>query len=100
MGFKEVKRKAIECIKNDHVRHVARGVEKNLFASGELTSAEVINIIGSCQGDCYETDKHHFLDIEVHILRPRGKYDGFYIKFFFVEPDILFISVHLSDVRG
>ena len=100
MGFKEVKERAIECIKCDQVRHVERYLDKNLFASGAISPEEMIQIIGSCRGDCYETNKHHFLDTDVHIFKPRGKYDGLYIKFFFVEPDILFISVHQSDYRG
>lgn len=100
MGFKEVKERAIQCIKWDHVRHVVRDLDKNLFAAEALSAEEMVRIIGSCGGDCYEIDKHHFLKTDVHILKPRGKYDGLYIKFFFVEPDILFISVHQSNYRG
>jgi hypothetical protein len=100
LGFKEVKERAIECIKNGHVRHVARDLDKNMFAAGYFTPKEIVQIIGSCRGDCYQTDRHHLLQTEVHILKPRGKHDGLYIKFFFVEPDILFISVHQSDYRG
>jgi hypothetical protein len=100
LGFKEVKEKAIECIRNGHVRHVERDVGKNMFAAGAFTPEEIMQIIGSCRGDCYQTDKHHLLKVDVHILKPRGKHDGLYIKFFFVEPDILFISVHLSNFKG
>ncbi len=101
MGFKDVKEQAIKCLKSGYVRHVERDLDKNLFAAGELSSEDMIAIISSCRGDCYQLDKHHFLNIEVHILKPRGKHDGLYVKFFFVEPDILFISVHKSNyTRG
>ena len=100
MAFNEVKSKAIDCIKKGSVRHVARDISKNMFAAGEFTPDEMVSIIGSCQGDCYTAGKHHFLDAEVHILKPKGKYDGLYIKFFFVELDIMFISVHDSDYKG
>jgi hypothetical protein len=100
LGFKEVKERAIQCIKSNHVRHVERDLGKNMFAAGDLSPEEMIQIIDFCRGDCYETNKHHLFNTEVHILKPRGKYDGWYIKFFFVEPDILFISVHQSNYKG
>jgi len=100
MAFNEIKSKAIDCIKSGRVRHTVRDISKNMFASGEITPDEMVKIIGSCRGDCHTAGKHHFLDTEVHILKPKGKYDGLYIKFFFVEPDIMFISVHDSDYKG
>ncbi|MDR0306730.1 MAG: type II toxin-antitoxin system MqsR family toxin [Chitinispirillales bacterium] len=100
MAFNEVKVKAIDCIKNGHVRHIERDIGKNMFAVGDFTPEEMILIIGACRGDWYNSRKHHFLEVDVHILKPRGKYDGLYIKFFFIEPDILFISVHESDYKG
>jgi len=100
MAFKEVKSKAIECIKNGHVRHIERNIAKNMFMAGNFTPQEMITIIGTCGGNCYETCKHHLLDVDIHILKPRGRYDGLYIKFFFIEPNILFISVHESDYKG
>ena len=100
MAFNEVKIKAIACIKDGRVRHVERDVDKNMFASGEFAPEDMIQIIGACRGDDYSTGRHHFLDADVHILKPKGKYDGLYIKFFFIEPDIMFISVHDSDYEG
>ena len=97
LGFKEIKERAIKCIKCGYVRHVERDLNKNLFAAGDFTSEDMIQIISSSRGDCYQVDKHHFLETEVHIIKPRGKYGGLYLKFFFIEPDILFISVHQSD---
>jgi hypothetical protein len=32
--------------------------------------------------------------VEVHTLKPTGKYDGWYIKFYFVADGSMFISVH------
>jgi len=100
MPFKEIRCKAIECIKNGHVRHIERDISKNMFAGGDFTPEEMISIIGACRGDCYSSAKHHFLEVDVHILKPQGRYDGLYIKFFFIEPNILFISVHESDYKG
>lgn len=94
MGFKEIKKQAIDCIKCDHIKHIERDLDKNLFADGLISSDEMIKIISSCNGDCYECSKHHFMDIDVHILKPNGRYDGLYVKFFFIEPDVIFISVH------
>ncbi len=100
MGFNEVKQKAVQCILSNNVQHEIRECSKNLYATGELSDEEVIKIIQSCRGDCYEKQLHHLLAIDVHIMKPKGKYDGLYVKFYFIEPDIWFISVHLSDFKG
>jgi len=97
LGFNEIKKQAIQCILADNVQHEARESSKNLYASGYLSDEVVIKIIESCRGDCYEKNRHHFLNVDVHILKPKGKYDGYYVKFYFIEPDVWFISVHLSD---
>lgn len=100
MSFNKVKQKVIKCILSNNVQHETRECSKNLYATGELSDEDVIKIIQSCQGDCYEKQRHHFLDVDVHIMKPKGKYDGLYVKFYFIEPDAWFISVHLSDYRG
>lgn len=95
MGFKDVRAAAIRCIEEGYVRHVEREMEKNLYAIGDISSEEVIRMLKACSGDRYEASKHHSLsDVDVHIMKPRGRYEGWYVKFYFIEPDIFFISVH------
>jgi len=73
-----------------------RDASKNLYAEGFLSNEDVVAIINSCRGNDYEKRKHHISSLgDVHILKPKGKYDGYYIKFYFIEPDVWFISVHL-----
>ena len=101
MGFKEIRQQAIEKISSGRVYHVSREYDKNEYAQGRLTDGDVISMLKCCRGDRYESSPHHSLSgIEVHIFKPGGKYDGYYIKLYFVEPDIWFISVHKSDYKA
>lgn len=84
-------------IKNGSIQHEPREYEKNLYAQGEITDEDVIEIIKNSRGNQYWKSKHHFdKTIDVHIIKAIGKYDGYYVKFYFIEPDIWFISVHPS----
>ena len=95
MGFNEIKKKAVDCIKEGRYKNDKRDLEKNLFANRLLTEEDLLKIINSCNGDCYEVGKHHHMEaIPVHKLKPIGRYDGLYVKFYFLEPNIVFISVH------
>jgi hypothetical protein len=80
-----------------HVQHEPRFEPgKNLLAEGAVIMDEVVQMIKRCGGKCHQTSPHHVLpSVDVHILRPKGRYDGYYIKFYFIEPDIIFISVHM-----
>lgn len=61
--------------------------------TGDISPEQLITIIDRCNGTHHESSKHHeFEGVEVHIL----KRDGWYIKFYFVDPDTVFISVHPS----
>jgi len=100
MGFNEIKQKVIKCIQMNLVQHETRTNSKNLYASGELSDEDVIDILKSCRGDCYEKQRHHFLDVDIHIMKPKGRYDGLYVKFYLIEPDVWFVSVHFSDFKG
>jgi hypothetical protein len=99
MGFNAIKEQAINCILLNNVQHEFRDSSKNLYANGDISDDEVVKIIQSCHGDCYEKQRHHFYNLDIHILKPKGKYDGYYVKFYFLEPDVWFISVHLSEFR-
>jgi hypothetical protein len=95
LGFKDIKARAIRKIQEGDIYHVPREYEKNEYAQGLLTDDQVIEMIKICRGNCYEAKPHHFVpNMDVHILKPQGKYCGYYVKFYFLEPDICFISVH------
>jgi len=95
MGLREVKACAVQRIREGRIFHVPREYVKNEFAQGAVTAEQVIAMIESCRGDRYETRPHDSdRSVIVHIFRPRGRYDGYYVKCFFLDPDIWFISVH------
>ena len=83
------------------VYHVPREYGKNEYAQRLITDAQVIGMIECCKGDRdYETLPHHSIPrVDVHIFKPKGKYDGYYIKLYFLEPNVCFISVHKSEHR-
>lgn len=56
---------------------------------------EVASILGRSRGNEHATSPHHFDDsIEVHIVKTLHAGQGWYIKWYFLEPDSVFISVH------
>ncbi|WP_205908864.1 hypothetical protein [Metarhizobium album] len=69
-----------------------RGIDvKKLLQTGAVTAQEVVQVVSRCNGSHYVASPHHAVkQIEVHVL----KRDGWYIKFYFVDPDTIFISVH------
>ena len=97
MGFKEAKRQLLECLANGSVLHQQRSDidVKNLLAMGEISLFEVAGIIGRSRGDNYRSSPHHQIEaIEVHIIETRYCGKDWYIKWYFVEPHSVFISVH------
>lgn len=96
MGLKDVRSKAIGCLKSGKIQHdtdrSGKIDEKNLLATGQVTVDEVIEQLNKTKGTEYESSPHHTVEnIEVHIFKPKS---GWYIKCYFIEPDIFFISVH------
>lgn len=95
MGLKDIRAKAIECLKSGQVQHdtdrSGKIDEKNLLVTGQISTVEVIELLNQTKGTQFESDKHHVIKtIDVHIFKPKG----WYIKCYFIEPDIFFISVH------
>lgn len=93
MGFKKAKSEVIECLKNGCVSHEARkNIDvKNLLATGEVTIDEVIAIILRARGGDYSYSPHDFNNaITVHLIKTKR----WYIKWYLLEPDAVFISVH------
>lgn len=95
MGLKDVRKKAIKCLKSGCIQHETDRSgnidEKNLLVTGQVSVEEVIKLINATKGSGFKSVKHHSLkDIDVYIFKP----NNWYIKCYFIEPDIFFISVH------
>lgn len=93
IGFKEAKGCLIQALREGTFLHEARGqIEtKNLLQVGLVTPDDLIELVKRCGGQHHECSPHHSVTgVDVHILRR----DGWYVKFYFVDPDTIFISVH------
>lgn len=92
-GFRMAKRKVIAALRSGDYLHATRGDidVKNLLAMGEVPVESIVAVIRSCNGTHHCCSPHHAAPaIDVHVLRRHG----WYIKFYFIEPDTWFISVH------
>lgn len=98
MGFRNAKKQVLECLDNGHIQHVLERSNidvKNRLATGEVSAEQIANIIGRARGSHYESSLHHFDEsIEVHIITIRHGGQRWYIKWYYLEPDVVFISVH------
>jgi hypothetical protein len=97
VGFREVRAAAIEALKDGRVHHEARNDAnvKNLLLTGVVSPEDVIGLLKACRGDQYKPDPHHQLtDVDVHVFKPMVGKVRWYVKLYFLEPDVWFISVH------
>lgn len=97
MAFREVKSKVIECLDNGYVLHEERDDidVKNLLSTGAISISEVTTIIGRARGNTYSSSPHHYdAEIDVHVIKTTYSGQNWYIKWYFTEPDCVFISVH------
>ena len=97
MGFKKVKAQVIDCLNTGKVRHEQRGDinVKNLLATGAVAAAQVAAAIDRARGYDYECNPHHYdPKIQVHIIKTVSAGKRWYIKWYFVELNTVFISVH------
>ncbi|MDD9724578.1 hypothetical protein PVV74_03825 [Roseovarius sp. SK2] len=93
IGFKEAKRRAIEALRNKTYQIAERReIEtKNLLYDNSVSEEDVIKVNSKCRGQDHEMRPHDMVKtVDVHILRK----DGWYIKFYFLDPDTFFLSVH------
>lgn len=93
MGFREAKKRVLEALISGSFIHAIRDRidEKNLLHSGDVSAEEVVEIIKRCNGTHHTETPHHTINTTTtHIL----KRDGWYIKFYFIDRDTVFISVH------
>lgn len=95
VGYKSAKKEILRALKNGNYQHESRGDinVKNLLAMGKVTAREVADWIASSDGSMHTESQHHVVnDITVHVIKVKN----WYIKFYFLEPDAWFISVHKS----
>lgn len=93
MGYKDAKSGILKALNSGVFQHEARNdiSDKNKLQTAEITVQDVIKLITKSNGNDHTCSPHHVISgIEVHVI----KVDGWYIKFYFLEPDTFFISVH------
>lgn len=93
IGFREAKQRAIEALRNKTYQIAERReIEtKNLLYGNSISEEYVIEIISKCRGQDHEMRPHDMVKtVDVHIFRK----DGWYIKFYFLDPETFFLSVH------
>lgn len=97
MGFKDVKSKVIACLKSGYFNHEVREEIdiKNLLSTGQVSKEDVATILGRSSGNDYSCSPHHFDgNIDVHVVKTKHSGQDWYVKWYFSEPDSVFISVH------
>jgi hypothetical protein len=97
VGFKEIRSVLIDCLRSGSYEHEIREdmQTKNLLFNGTVTPVQVIEMALACKGTDYQTSPLHGKSaLATHILKPKGKYSGWYIKFYYIDPSTIFISVH------
>jgi len=98
IGFKEARRRVCQALQNPStIAHEERDdqQEKNLLAAGAVTPADVLEVARAANGnDCEELAHHQAASIVVHIIRREHQGVQWYVKWYCVEPNVVFISVH------
>ena len=95
IGFKEAKRRLLAALDSGNYQHEARSgiVTKNLLQTGQVSAQTLAALVLRCSGQHHSSSPHHLIgSVEVHVFRR----DGWYVKFYFIDPDTIFISVHKS----
>lgn len=93
MGFRDAKAKVLKALSEGAYQHEARDAidVKNELAMGTVSATDIAATIKSCNGKNHSMSPHHSDSaVEVHVLRKQG----WYIKFYFLDDDTVFISVH------
>lgn len=97
MGFKDIKKEVINCLNNGLVLYESRNdIDiKNLLETGFVSNYDVAKMLAQSKGNEYSCSPHHFdLSTDVHIIKIQIQGRNWYIKWYFSEPDSVFISVH------
>ncbi|WP_343630011.1 hypothetical protein [Roseateles sp.] len=88
-----MKRAVIASLQCGDYEHEARADldVKNLLATGAVSADFVVDVIKASCGADYECSPLHANGrITCHLIKARG----WYVKFYFVDPATMFISVH------
>ena len=99
MGFNDIKKKVINCVEQGKAQSTPRSDknEKNLFLTGDKSKDDVVSMLNKTKGTQYTSIHHDTVpDVEVHIFKPLIGDEEWYIKFYFIDPNCFFISVHFS----
>lgn len=107
MGFREEKDRLLQELGEAQagtreVLHDARPEGKNLLATLEVTIADVAEIARRARGQNYQAKgvHHQRMGAKVHELKNvRWQEQDWYLKWYFVELDLFFISVHPKEDR-
>lgn len=103
MGYNDQKRYVLAAIKQGSIQHATRGTAhsngtldvKNLLATGAVSAELVADIIKASSGRDYRCQPHDQIKgIDVHIITKQHAGLNWYIKWYVIEPDVYFISVH------
>lgn len=97
MGFKHAKTQLMECLIAGRVLHEQRNSidVKNLLATGLVSLEEAVYIISRSHGNGYLVSPHHFdKKLDVHVLKVKLSVQTWYIKWYFIGSDSVFISFH------
>lgn len=92
-GFIVAKRKLLKALLDGNFLHESRDriSVKNDLLMGRVTTEQLIAIIKRSRGHQHTASTHHSDEsITVHIF----KTSGWYVKFYFLDPVTVFISVH------
>lgn len=93
-GFTTVKQKVIAALLDGTYQHETGRSNidtKNLLLMGQVTAGFVCDLMKRSRGQDHSSSPHHQVgSIEVHVIRR----EGWYVKFYFVDPITVFISVH------
>jgi hypothetical protein len=98
MGYRQAKKQALECLADGRIEHELDRCEidiKNLLLTGVVAAKQVADAIGRSSGKEYECSPHHYDEnIDVHIIKTQQGDRSWYIKWYFIAPNVVFISVH------
>lgn len=93
-GFKAAKRKVIDALENGTYQHETNRSEittKNLLLTGHVSDRAICELVKRSQGQDHTSSPHHSdASIVVHVIQR----EGWYVKFYFLDPATIFISVH------
>lgn len=100
MGFRQAKSRLLTALGSGELTHESRSVQqlKNLLSTDELSLTEAIRIVSATRGGQADCNPHHFApEIEVWIFKPVFEGQGWYVKFYDYDDQVVIISIHLQE---